>query len=303
MSAPAVLVFAGDLVQQGDLARGERLLAACDALWPGVSARLLAGHCDPALEAWSGLDADPGGLRQDALRVLQGLRAQRLRQPALNLVFSANDDFSMHVARLFCAETDVAWTGRVFGPAPRGVACVDADGRRFEAALAAGAVLLVDERYFVRRAPAPSELLPPHGDARAPHGFIDQSVQDANAALEEAQLILSAGDGVRDWESFGAVAQLLGAAVGASKVVCDKGLLARDRQVGSSGRAVAPRVYLAFGISGSTQHLQGIAESASILAVNTDAGAAILRRAQLALITDANALLREMRASLEGSRA
>ena len=305
MTAPDVLVFGSDLVHQGEVARCERLVAACQSLWPGSTAGLLVGHRSPELPVWDGVGAAPACTRQDGAPVLHALLAQRQRDPRLNLVFSANDGFSRHVARLFCAQTGSALLGRVFGASAGRAACGRTDGSRFDAPLGAGQVLLVDERYFLRCAPDPSRVGfagAVSGPAR-PMPFTDSEVTGASVPLHEAELVLSAGDGVTDWDSFAAVAQLLGATVGGSKVVCDKGLLPRDRQVGSSGSAVAPRVYLALGISGSTQHLQGIAESASILAVNTDANAAIVRRAALAIITDANALLRCLRDDLAGAEA
>ncbi|HVR53067.1 MAG TPA: FAD-binding protein, partial [Pseudorhodoferax sp.] len=176
--------------------------------------------------------------------------------------------------------------------------CADAQGLSRRVALAPGQVLLVDERYFLRR-PVDPGLCDAGQDDRAADAGMDFDVPAGAVALPEAQLILSGGDGVQDWESLAAVAELLGATVGATKVVCDKGLQPRARQVGSSGTAVSPRVYLALGISGSTQHLQGVAEAASVLAVNTDPNAAIARRAELLLVADANAVLRALRSTLQ----
>ena len=113
----------------------------------------------------------------------------------------------------------------------------------------------------------------------------------ASVPLEEADLILSAGNGVTDWASFHAVAAGLGAAEAGSRVVCDAGLLPRDRQVGASGVLVSPRCYLAFGIAGAPQHLQGIADCKRVIAVNTDLHAAMVGRADLAIVADAQAVL------------
>ena len=90
-------------------------------------------------------------------------------------------------------------------------------------------------------------------------------------SLAETDFILSAGNGVTDWESFAELGQVLGATRAGSRVVCDEGHLPRDRQVGASGSLVTARCYLAFGISGAPQHLQGIAEVKHVVAVNTDA--------------------------------
>ena len=82
-----------------------------------------------------------------------------------------------------------------------------------------------------------------------------------------------------------------GAAEGGSRVVCDAGLLPRGRQVGASGSLVEPRCYLAFGIAGAPQHLQGIARCERVLAVNTDLHADMVKRADLAIIADAQEVM------------
>jgi electron transfer flavoprotein alpha subunit len=111
------------------------------------------------------------------------------------------------------------------------------------------------------------------------------------APLAEADLIASAGDGVTDWQAFHDLAQLLNATVGGSRQVCDRGLLPRDRQVGASGTLVAPKAYVAFGISGAPQHLQGIERCQRVVAVNTDLHAKMIERADLAIVADAQAVM------------
>jgi electron transfer flavoprotein alpha subunit len=109
--------------------------------------------------------------------------------------------------------------------------------------------------------------------------------------LAEADFIVSAGNGVRDWDAFHRLAAALGAAEGGSRVVCDSGRLGRERQVGSSGTLVEPRCYLALGIAGAPQHLQGIARCERVVAVNTDLHADMVKRADLAIIADAQAVM------------
>jgi electron transfer flavoprotein alpha subunit len=120
--------------------------------------------------------------------------------------------------------------------------------------------------------------------------------------LEEAELILSAGQGVKDWEAFHRLAAALGAAEAGSRVVCDAGHLPRERQVGASGEIVAPRCYIALGLSGAVQHLQGIAECRRVVAVNIDPHAPILGRADLAIVGDANEIMRALLAAFAGAR-
>ena len=115
---------------------------------------------------------------------------------------------------------------------------------------------------------------------------------DANAVpLAEADFIVSAGNGVTDWRAFHAVAAALKAAEGGSRVVCDSGLLPRDRQVGASGTLVEPRCYLALGIAGAPQHLQGIERCERVVAVNTDLYADMVKRSDLAIIQDAQLVM------------
>jgi electron transfer flavoprotein alpha subunit len=125
---------------------------------------------------------------------------------------------------------------------------------------------------------------------------------EANAiSLSDADFILSGGNGVTDWRSFAELGDVLGATLGGSRVVCDEGHLPRDRQVGASGSLVTARCYLAFGIAGAPQHLQGIAEVKRVVAINTDLHAEMIKRADLAIIADAQevmpALIRHARSS------
>jgi electron transfer flavoprotein alpha subunit len=118
-----------------------------------------------------------------------------------------------------------------------------------------------------------------------------EPISVAELPLAEADFIVSAGDGVSDWSAFFEVVDALSATVGGSRQVCDAGLLPRSRQVGASGTLVQARCYLAFGISGAPQHLQGIQRCRFVAAVNTDLHAAMVKRADLAIIADAQAVM------------
>lgn len=137
--------------------------------------------------------------------------------------------------------------------------------------------------------------------------FGDAGVRVSSARdlpLSEAELVVSAGAGLTDWDSFHAVAEGLSAAVAGSRVVCDAGSLPRSRQVGASGQIIESRCYLAFGISGAPQHLQGIQSCRHVIAVNTDQHAPMMKRADLAIVADAQAVLKEMQLLLsEGGAA
>ncbi|HZP80185.1 MAG TPA: electron transfer flavoprotein subunit alpha/FixB family protein [Chthonomonadaceae bacterium] len=112
--------------------------------------------------------------------------------------------------------------------------------------------------------------------------------------LAQAEFIVSGGNGVRDFALLWELADRLGASVGGSRVVCDDGRLPRERQIGESGTTVRPRCYLAFGISGASQHLRGMQDSKLIIAINTDRHAPLMKLANMAVIADAEAVLRAL---------
>src|SRR5262249_6444568 len=119
----------------------------------------------------------------------------------------------------------------------------------------------------------------------------------------EADFIVAAGNGVVDWPAFHDLAAALGAAEGGSRAVCDQGHLPRDRQVGTSGTLVKPRCYLALGIAGAPQHLAGIVSGERVVAVNTDLHAEMIRRADLAIVADAQPIMARLRALFGGTNS
>lgn len=119
-------------------------------------------------------------------------------------------------------------------------------------------------------------------------------VDPAAVPLAEAEFILSAGNGVSNWQQFHTAAQALGATEGASRVVVDDGHMPRFRQVGATGTWVTARVYVAVGISGAVQHLQGIGQCDRVIAINTDPGCDMVSRASLSVIADSDQLLAEL---------
>ncbi len=131
----------------------------------------------------------------------------------------------------------------------------------------------------------------------------DIEADSAEVPLEEADFILAAGHGVKDVPLFETLARALGAAVGASRVAVDEGHFPRTRQVGASGRTVTARGYLAIGISGAVQHLQGMQSCRHVMAVNTDASAPMVQRAELALIGDAQAIMGALLELVQQARA
>lgn len=119
-------------------------------------------------------------------------------------------------------------------------------------------------------------------------------VDPSKIALGEAEFILSAGNGIRDWDQFHAVATALGATEGASRVAVDDGHMPRGRQVGATGTWVTARVYVAVGISGAIQHLQGIGQCDKVIAINLDDSCDMIKRADLSVIGDSQTILGEL---------
>jgi electron transfer flavoprotein alpha subunit len=136
--------------------------------------------------------------------------------------------------------------------------------------------------------------------------YVDLGIEEMDAAqvaLEEADFIISAGNGVTDIPAFEALASTLGAAIGASRVAVDDGKFTRDKQIGATGKTVEASVYIAFGISGAVQHLQGIKDCRHVIAVNLDASAPIAKRANLTIVADTQETITALTDAAAAARA
>ncbi|HEY5875638.1 MAG TPA: mycofactocin-associated electron transfer flavoprotein alpha subunit [Ilumatobacteraceae bacterium] len=119
--------------------------------------------------------------------------------------------------------------------------------------------------------------------------------------LSESTRILAGGAGLESAERFSELADLaaaLGGSMGATRVITDRGWVRHERQIGTTGVVVAPKLYLAFGISGAVQHTSGLGQPDHIISVNTDPHCPMMQLADLAVVADANAVLDELRLRL-----
>ena len=117
--------------------------------------------------------------------------------------------------------------------------------------------------------------------------------------IEQAKLLVSCGRGLKNVEPAFQLAKNLGGTVSSSRALVDAGIVEHSRQVGQTGKTVRPQAYLAFGISGAIQHLAGMEESEFIIAVNTDKSAPIFKVANLGIVADAAATIKELNKLLD----
>jgi electron transfer flavoprotein alpha subunit len=126
--------------------------------------------------------------------------------------------------------------------------------------------------------------------------FIENTKKNIDG-MQDAQVVFGAGRGIKtkeNYEKLEKLAEALGASLGASRALVDDGIADKERQIGQTGKMVAPKIYVAFGISGALQHMCGVENAQYIVAINKDKDAPIFKNCDLGIVADVQKVIDEM---------
>ncbi|MFT8676242.1 MAG: FAD-binding protein [Acetobacter sp.] len=311
VETPAMLVLAIPDLADGRLSRFDRQILGAARLVADSAQGAVCVLCPPGLDEQG--QAMLGDAGADRLCVLSAGRDDPERFAAESVAWLQNSE-ALHLllpespdgadlARRVVAEGGFDFMGGIQAFSPRTVVAPCRGLRRERVLKTLPTVMTLEED----RAPVYVGLghdicrvdhVPDSGAAGRVRLGVAIAGDPASLPLAEAPFVAAAGNGVTDFAAFAAMVRALGATPGASRVVCDAGLMPRATQVGASGTVLDATCYLAMGISGAPQHLQGIGRVEHIVAVNTDLHAAMIGRAGLAIIADAQDVMPALTALL-----
>ncbi len=295
-------------------ASNKHLISAAAKLQQPITALVLGSNCKQIAEEASKLEGVSSVLLVDDLSLqhqlaeISSLIIADIAQASDNILAAASS-FGKNVLPRVAALLDVAQISEV-------ISIIDKDTfiRPIYAGNALATVKSLDAKKVITIRPtafepvatteqhAPIENIPVSKSFDKSR-FVKQEVSKSERPeLTAAEIVISGGRGLQSGENFKLIDQLadkLGAAVGASRAAVDAGFVPNDYQVGQTGKVVAPKLYIAIGISGAIQHLAGMKDSKVIVAINKDPDAPIFQIADYGLVGDLFQILPELMSEIE----
>jgi len=285
--------------------------AAVHVLCPGpVDAAALGSAGADVAVALRGSSGSPAPTAEDVADALTAF----IREMAPWAVLAPSTAFGREVAGRAAAATGSGLVGDAVALAARGELLVAAKPA-FAGALVVdivcrSATQMVTVRPGVLPAPAPGSghaiaVVTRSCRTRGRVRVLDDRRDDDVETLARAPVVLGVGTGVRpeEYEALSPLAAVLGAELAATRKVTDRGWAPRARQVGITGRSIAPRLYVAIGLSGKFNHMVGVRAAGTILAVNTDRNAPVFEHCDVGIVGDWHQVVPQLREALRRAAA